>query len=107
MFSKLVIVFTATLVALVAAGDINNSCNTGPVQCCNEVYHSSSKKANDICELFGINAPVSGFVGTQCSPITGAGVGSGANCKSQPMCCTGNNYKGLVVVGCSPINVNL
>ncbi|KAF9533865.1 hydrophobin, partial [Crepidotus variabilis] len=86
---------------------INNSCNTGPVQCCNEVYHSSSKQANDLYKLFSINTPVSGFVGAQCSPITAAGVGGGAKCQSQPMCCTGNNYKGLVVVGCSPINVNL
>jgi len=34
MFSKVAILMTATMAALVVAGDINDSCNSGPVQCC-------------------------------------------------------------------------
>ncbi|KAF9533293.1 hydrophobin, partial [Crepidotus variabilis] len=84
-----------------------NSCNTGPVQCCNDVHQSNSNTANLIHQVFGINIPVTGNVGTQCSPITAVGVGSGAQCSSQPVCCENNHYEGLIVVGCTPININI
>ncbi|KAF9555388.1 hydrophobin-domain-containing protein [Agrocybe pediades] len=46
------------------------------------------------------------IAGLSCNPITAIGVGSGGQCSSQPVCCTGNHMGGLVVVGCSPVNVN-
>ena len=38
--------------------------------------------------LGGINIPI----GIQCTPITVIGVGSGANCVQQPVCCAGNTF---------------
>ncbi|KAF9563447.1 fungal hydrophobin [Agrocybe pediades] len=114
MFSKFAVAFAATMAVFVAAGpvgypsgDITNSCNSGPVQCCNAMYDSKSKEGNVLLGLVGVavNA-VTAQVGLECNPITAIGVGSGAQCTSQPVCCTGNHFDGLVAVGCSPVGVN-
>ncbi|KAF9533701.1 hydrophobin [Crepidotus variabilis] len=109
MFSKLAVVFVASIAAFVAAapGGINNSCNTGPVQCCNSLYKSDSSEVNVIKQLIGIDIPVDALVGANCSPLSIIGVGGGSSCQSQPVCCSNNSFKGLVAVGCSPINVNI
>ncbi|KAF5379798.1 hypothetical protein D9615_005666 [Tricholomella constricta] len=41
------------------------------------------------------------------APPSPIGLGSDANCRQTPMCCSSNNYNGLVVIGCTPINVSL
>ncbi|KAF9528745.1 hydrophobin [Crepidotus variabilis] len=112
MFAKLSIIIASTLAVFVAAGGplpvsngIHNSCNTGPVQCCNTVKNSDTQTVNFIKEVFGVNAPITGMVGLQCSPISVIGAGSGANCGTQPVCCTGNHFEGGIAVGCNPINI--
>ncbi|KAJ3517683.1 hypothetical protein NLJ89_g359 [Agrocybe chaxingu] len=111
MFSKLALFTAAAMAVFVAAapaGGIENSCNTGPVQCCNSVYEKESKEANILAALVGVVVgPITGLVGAQCSPITAIGLGSGASCTSQPVCCSNNKFNGLVALGCSPININL
>ncbi|KDR72928.1 hypothetical protein GALMADRAFT_73295 [Galerina marginata CBS 339.88] len=88
-------------------GDIHNSCNTGPIQCCNSLIASDSKQANLLTSLLGIAVgTVSGQLGVQCSPITLIGTGEGASCSSSPVCCSNNSFNGLVAIGCSPININ-
>jgi len=111
MFSKAAILMTATMAALVVAGDINDSCNSGPVQCCrwpltcspfsriliiwtlgNQTFESGSEASNFLHGI--VNAvvnPVSAQAGLICNPISVIGVGSGAQCSSQPVCCTGNH----------------
>ncbi|KAF4621619.1 hypothetical protein D9613_012583 [Agrocybe pediades] len=107
MFSKIAILMTATMAALVVAGDINDSCNSGPIQCCNQVFGSGSKESNFLHSIVGaVVNPITAQAGLSCNPITAIGVGSGGQCSSQPVCCTGNHMGGLVVVGCSPVNVN-
>ncbi|TFK37436.1 hydrophobin [Crucibulum laeve] len=50
-----------------------------------------------------VTGAITGQVGLECNPISVIGAG-GTSCKAQTACCTGNNFNGLVVVGCSPIS---
>ncbi|KAF9553997.1 fungal hydrophobin, partial [Agrocybe pediades] len=50
--------------------------------------------------------PIAAQAGLSCVPISAVGVGAGGECDSQLVCCANNHMRGLVVVGCSPINVN-
>ncbi|KAF9053229.1 hydrophobin-319 [Panaeolus papilionaceus] len=88
-------------------GGINNSCNTGTLQCCNSVQSSTN---SGIAGLVGLASlvlgPITGQVGVSCTPITVIGAG-GNSCSAQPACCTGNSWNGVINVGCSPINLNL
>ncbi|KIK06298.1 hypothetical protein K443DRAFT_290493 [Laccaria amethystina LaAM-08-1] len=86
---------------------IYGSCNTGTMHCCNSVTSSNSQIAGTFAGLLDIVLPHNTAVGITCSPLSAAGLGHGGTCTQQPVCCTGNNYSGLVVVGCSPININL
>lgn len=82
MFSKVALFVAATMAVCVAAAPSlpANSCNTGPVQCCNQMHEKESEPAAAFLSLVGINAQdITGSVGAQCSPITAIGVGSGAN----------------------------
>ncbi|KAF8907040.1 type 1 hydrophobin [Gymnopilus junonius] len=109
MFSKVALFVAASMAVFVAAAPsgINNSCNTGAVQCCNSLVDSKSAEANVLFSLLGVALDtVSGTVGVNCAPITIIGTGSGADCSAQPVCCDNNSFNGLVAVGCTPINVN-
>ncbi|KAF5379706.1 hypothetical protein D9615_005675 [Tricholomella constricta] len=112
MFSKFAVFFvaasSATFVFASPTPSIYGSCNTGSIQCCQQSFASDSASASALLGLVGI--PIDGLagqVGTSCTPITPIGLGSGANCRQAPMCCSSNNYNGLVVIGCTPINVSL
>ncbi|KIM37624.1 hypothetical protein M413DRAFT_76973 [Hebeloma cylindrosporum] len=112
MFSKVALFTVATMAVFAAAapapGGINNSCNTGPVQCCNQLLKSDDKQATLLASLLGlVLGPVTTQVGLQCSPLSVIGIGSGSSCSSQPVCCSDNSFNGLVAVGCSPINLNI
>jgi len=62
---------------------------------------------DQVLGLLGIIAgPLNTVLGVNCSPITGIGA-SGTSCSSQTVCCTGNNFNGLINVGCTPININV
>ncbi|KXN81414.1 Hydrophobin-B [Leucoagaricus sp. SymC.cos] len=84
-------------------------CNAGPMQCCNQLLKSKDSKqllaANGIAA--SVLAGVTGFVGAGCTPVTVAGVGSGAQCSSQTVCCQKNGFNGAIAIGCNPINVGL
>ncbi|KAF8961856.1 fungal hydrophobin-domain-containing protein [Flammula alnicola] len=85
---------------------ISNSCNTGSVHCCNSVEQSNSSNVGLVAGLLGLVLPANVLVGLTCSPLSGVGVG-GNSCSQQPVCCENNHFNGLIVVGCSPININL
>jgi hypothetical protein len=59
-----------------------------------------------IVDLIGLVVAPDVAVGFTCSPINTLGLGS-HSCSSQTVCCENNNFKGVVAVGCSPININL
>ncbi|KAF5362464.1 hypothetical protein D9756_002080 [Leucocoprinus leucothites] len=117
MFARVATVFTFlffVLPLLAAATAVPRTdtppvsqCNTGSIQCCNSVQSSSSSLVGLLAGLLGIVlGPVEALVGVNCSPISVIGVG-GNSCTAQPVCCTGNSFSGLLVLGCSPININL
>ncbi|KAI5994894.1 hydrophobin-3 precursor [Pisolithus orientalis] len=109
MFSRVFAI--ASLAALAVAGPLvardSSQCNTGPIQCCQQVQQASD--FDSIFQELGIAnvfAGITGQIGTSCTPITVVGTGSGAQCNAQTVCCSGNQWGGLVNVGCMPINVN-
>ncbi|TFK39699.1 hydrophobin-251 [Crucibulum laeve] len=110
MFSKIALFAAASMAVLVAASPVpgGSQCSTGPVQCCNSVQDASSADAKKaLAGLAGILlGPITGQVGLTCSPITAIGLG-GNSCNAQTVCCSGNNFNGLVALGCTPINVGL
>ncbi|KAF9524486.1 fungal hydrophobin-domain-containing protein [Crepidotus variabilis] len=85
-----------------------SQCNTGALWCCNNVQSANSGGVVGI--LLGlldlVVAPVTAQVGSSCSPLSVIGL-SGNSCSAQPVCCQNNNFSGLVVIGCSPVNLNL
>ncbi|KIJ33387.1 hypothetical protein M422DRAFT_94504, partial [Sphaerobolus stellatus SS14] len=84
-----------------------SQCNTGDAQCCNTVGAANSiAGVSTLLGLLGIVLQdVSVIVGLGCTPITVIGLGQGANCAQQPVCCTDNQFNGLINIGCSPISL--
>ncbi|KAF5361839.1 hypothetical protein D9756_002079 [Leucocoprinus leucothites] len=84
-----------------------SQCNTGSLQCCNSAQAADSSAVTVLAGLLGVVLQgVTGLVGLTCDPISVIGVG-GNSCTAQPVCCTGNNFSGLLVLGCTPVNLNL
>jgi hypothetical protein len=106
---KLAALTTVAVATLAAAtggsGSPSNQCNTGTLQCCNSVQAADSPTVSTLLGLLGIAVgDVTALVGVTCSPITVIGVGS-SSCSAQPVCCTNNSFKGVVALGCTPINL--
>ncbi|KAK7037488.1 sc3 hydrophobin [Paramarasmius palmivorus] len=84
-----------------------SQCNTGPIQCCNNVQKASDPSAAALLGLLGVVLQdLNVLVGITCTPISVIGIG-GNSCNAQPVCCTNNNFNGLITVGCTPVNLNL
>ncbi|KAL7284174.1 hypothetical protein ACG7TL_001456 [Trametes sanguinea] len=90
-----------SFVALIAASIVGatavprnggSDCNTGPIQCCNQL-----QKSNDPLSV------VTTFIGIGCSPISVIGGAVGAKCTQDPVCCQNNNVGGLISLGCVPV----
>ncbi|KAF9477851.1 hydrophobin [Pholiota conissans] len=107
MFSK-VALFTTIVSMAVFTSAMENSCNTGSLQCCNSVTDSNAPGVAALLSLVGVAVgSITGQVGVTCSPISAIGVGAGSSCTAQPVCCENNSFNGVVAIGCSPINLNL
>ncbi|GLB42272.1 putative hydrophobin [Lyophyllum shimeji] len=112
MFARISTFFLLFFLALCASATVlprtdGNQCNTGTIQCCNSVQQASDPAVGLLAGLLGIVlGPITGQVGLTCNPISVIGVG-GNSCSAQPVCCTGNSFSGLIVLGCTPININL
>ncbi|KAH9895768.1 fungal hydrophobin-domain-containing protein [Cubamyces lactineus] len=83
-------------------------CNTGSIQCCDQVEDAKSDQMSSIISSLGID-PLSaiGLAGTSCSPIDVLGLGGGTSCNQMPVCCNNNTFQGLINIGCVPIIVDL
>ncbi|KAH7882845.1 hydrophobin [Phlebopus sp. FC_14] len=108
MFAHLFAVASLAAIALATPLVVRDGeCNTGPVNCCNNVQDVSDASAIlSQINLADVLAGVVGQVGFDCSPITGLGMGSGATCQQQSVCCNGNRLNGLININCSPVNIN-
>ncbi|KAF9002207.1 fungal hydrophobin [Cyathus striatus] len=104
MFARSTALFVFALPLLAAASAVPRTdspqCNTGPIQCCKSVQKADSK------EVTTSQVSSASFSLVNCSPISLVGVG-GTSCNAQPVCCNGNNFNGLIVVGCTPIAVQV
>nr|VWP01250.1 Uncharacterized protein [Ganoderma boninense] len=86
-----------------SGGDYN--CNTGSVQCCNQVSKANDSVISAILGLLGISGVADDIlVGLKCSPLSVVGLGSGNSCSQRPVCCENNSKGGLVSIGCIPIH---
>jgi len=85
---------------------VSHSCNNGPVQCCNSLENATPAVSHTFKEAFGLVLSAGVAYAMNCAPLTTLGL-SHASCSSQTVCCENNSFKGLIAVGCTPINVNL
>ncbi|EAU87423.1 hydrophobin [Coprinopsis cinerea okayama7 len=82
-------------------------CNTGPIQCCESVQRADSVAASTLLALLGVVVQdLSIPIGITCSPISVIGL-PGNSCSSQPVCCEDNSFKGVIAIGCTPVNINV
>ncbi|KAJ3553475.1 hypothetical protein NP233_g12634 [Leucocoprinus birnbaumii] len=107
-FSTLVALTLPAIALAKAIPRTSGSCNTGPIQCCNQVQNAKDANQDLLGGLLGLGlGSITGLIGLNCNPIS-AIVGIGGNsCSQQPVCCTDNKFGGLVSLGCTPINLNL
>ncbi|CDO73454.1 hypothetical protein BN946_scf185013.g89 [Trametes cinnabarina] len=108
MFAKLA-VFATLLVTLAAAKPLHPAaaqCNTGHIQCCNEVQQSHTAAMQALLGVLDIPFQnVNGEVGLQCNPISVIGGLSGTDCSQHPVCCDNLQNNGVIGVGCVPISL--
>ncbi|KIJ57758.1 hypothetical protein HYDPIDRAFT_120377 [Hydnomerulius pinastri MD-312] len=110
MFTKSTVFTTVLALAAVtvATTEPASECTTGPVQCCNSVATTLTPALTTLLGTLGISASsVALPIGLTCDPISVVGVGSGATCNAEPVCCTNNSFNGVVSLGCSPVNIDL
>ncbi|XP_006461640.1 hydrophobin [Agaricus bisporus var. bisporus H97] len=119
MFARITTILTVLFFAMLAAASVvrrtdpppatGDECTAvgGDISCCNSLQEASDPVVTLLAGLLGIVlGPVEGLIGLTCNPISV--IGGGNDCSSQTVCCTGNNFSGgLLVVGCSPINLSL
>ncbi|EAU84964.1 hypothetical protein CC1G_04060 [Coprinopsis cinerea okayama7 len=112
--SSVIVVCTLAASAMAApssqTGDAIACGNGGTLQCCNTVESSNnlSGALAGLLTLLGVDiSKLTGQVGASCTGINVIGVGGGTSCSNQPVCCTGNNFSGVVAIGCTPINISL
>ncbi|KAH8822430.1 hydrophobin-251, partial [Flagelloscypha sp. PMI_526] len=80
----------------------SDQCNTGSIQCCNSVTKADDAKASKIIHSLNIQDVVENtVVGLNCSPLSIIGIGSNS-CSAQPVCCSNNNFNGVIAIGCTP-----
>ncbi|KAF8886004.1 fungal hydrophobin-domain-containing protein [Infundibulicybe gibba] len=97
--------FALPLLAAATAIPRDGDCNTGPIQCCNQVQ-SATPQALGLFQasLASFWGPSLGLSDLQ--PIERGGHWRQL-CSAQPVCCTNNTFSGLIALGCMPININL
>ncbi|KAI0346263.1 fungal hydrophobin [Trametopsis cervina] len=111
MFSRIA-AFTALVLPVLAVATpapvarASDSCNTGPIQCCQSTEQADSASASSILSSIGVVLQdPSVLVGLTCSPISVVGVGSGSTCDASPVCCENNSFGSLISIGCVPVSL--
>ncbi|VDC03175.1 unnamed protein product [Peniophora sp. CBMAI 1063] len=108
MFARVFTVLALAAAVVAAPSGGSSSCNSGALQCCNQVQPAGSKNL-DLpsgllslipIDLSGLNVPI----GITCTPINVIGLG-GNTCQQQTVCCENNTFNGVVALGCSPVGI--
>ncbi|KAI0826597.1 fungal hydrophobin [Trametes gibbosa] len=107
MIARVATVFVAlaaaTAVGATAIPRGSGSCNTGPLQCCNNFTKASDEGTKTLLDFLNIVTELDALVGLTCTPINV--VGSSETCSSAPVCCENNAWGGLVSIGCVPVSL--
>ncbi|KAL4071865.1 fungal hydrophobin-domain-containing protein [Scleroderma citrinum] len=115
MFTCASTLFIVAIAAIVTAapnrlarGGGGSNCNTGSLNCCNTVQSTNNPQTSQVFGLLGIPVDsLNGNIGFNCVPITPIGIGQGASCEQNPVCCQGNQAGGLIGINCAPISLNV
>ncbi|KZT24901.1 hypothetical protein NEOLEDRAFT_401886 [Neolentinus lepideus HHB14362 ss-1] len=93
-----------------APGPTTSQCNTGTVQCCQQLQSAGSPEHTTLSGLLGLFGDLANLpIGVGCSPIPVGGLAQGATCTATPVCCENNSSGGplnLVSAGCVPITLD-
>ncbi|KAM5539728.1 hypothetical protein V8D89_006541 [Ganoderma adspersum] len=103
MIARVAAFFAFPLLAL--AGGVGD-CNTGPIQCCNNLEDANSPAGLALLAGLGISVQnVVGQIGLQCNPVTVIGGQVTSTCSQKPVCCQNNNVGGIASIGCVPVQL--
>ncbi|TFK48977.1 fungal hydrophobin [Heliocybe sulcata] len=93
--------------ATVHNGATTSHCNTGSVQCCQQMQSAGTSQHAALAGLLGVAAGLlNGDIGVDCSPIGVLALGQGVRCDAHPVCCE-DNSNGFISAGCVPATVTL
>ncbi|KAH7887073.1 hydrophobin [Phlebopus sp. FC_14] len=95
-------------VAMLVSADSNVRCPTGQVVCCNSMQDAAA--VTNLQSVTGLLTPQAAFlgqVGVGCSTLGVIGNGKACIASQIPLCCTDNQYNGVLNLGCSPISAIL
>ncbi|KAK0186742.1 hydrophobin [Armillaria mellea] len=97
----------ASATVLPRGGTGSSGCSSGTPQCCQSVADPESTSVQTLLGTLGVPlGDITADVGLTCDPITVIGAGTN-QCSNQAACCTGENYNGIAVLGCIPVNVGV
>ncbi|KAI0350773.1 fungal hydrophobin, partial [Trametes cingulata] len=83
-----------------------SSCSTAPVLCCEQAGAANSDPFATILKGLGVDVQdLNVLAGLTCDPISVVGVGSGASCSANAVCCDQNIAGGLAAIGCVPVDL--
>ncbi|PBK62624.1 fungal hydrophobin [Armillaria solidipes] len=106
--TKTVTTTVSTTATITATPIPASQCSTANMQCCNALERADSTPVGVILGLLGVVLQdLEALVGITCSPISIVGVGQGAQCANQAVCCQNNTFNGLIAIGCVPIIIQL
>ncbi|KAL2004662.1 hypothetical protein VTN00DRAFT_3190 [Thermoascus crustaceus] len=75
--------------------------------CCQTISDTKNSTIASTLSKYGVPPEMAkGPVGLACTPISTI-VTLGQRCNANTVCCSNNNYNGLINLGCNPININL
>ncbi|EMD35900.1 hypothetical protein CERSUDRAFT_96125 [Gelatoporia subvermispora B] len=84
-----------------------SECQPAQVQCCDTMAPGDSDHMRAVGKALKMNVDESKWYGTGCSQSGLLGLGGGTSCTTSPMCCEGNDFGGLIGLGCLPISIDL
>ncbi|KAF5327139.1 hypothetical protein D9619_004094 [Psilocybe cf. subviscida] len=104
-FAAISILALPALAAASAVRRTGDQCSGGDIQCCNSTQTVTALSLPIIGGLLGLALPIiTGLAGFTCSPLSVLAA-AGQTCTKQQVCCTNNEFNGVIVLGCNAINL--